>query len=252
MRLSGVACSATRIFCPSLPLEFVALVWILFCMKNTRPHPIPLGLVLGSLRSALVALAAATPLLASAQAPQTATPVPQWRSDVAALMGQVAQHKAEEAEGVRHSKWSDTGTFVRAADGDTLAVKTRQHGLVTVRVSGVDAPERDMRHAQESTKFLLTFARNAELSLRCLTIDRFGRHVCEVRKGDKDLGAGLIAAGLAWHFKRYAHEQSPANRVLYARLETEAKDKRLGLWADLDAMRPELCRQFKREGLGCQ
>jgi endonuclease YncB( thermonuclease family) len=193
--------------------------------------------------------------MAQTQAGQTApqsSPTPQWgRSDMAALMGEIAQHRREVEAGVRHSKWSDTGTYVRSADGDTLAVKTSQHGLITVRVAGVDAPERDMRFAEDSTRFLRSFVRGATLKLDCRTIDRFGRHVCEVRKGDQDLGASLVGAGLAWHFKRYAHEQSPANRELYAKLENEARAKRLGLWADLDAMKPEACRHFKREGLGC-
>jgi endonuclease YncB( thermonuclease family) len=146
---------------------------------------------------------------------------------------------------------TDTGRFVRAADGDTLTVQTDRHGLITVRLAGVDAPERDMRYAEEATRFLKAFVQSASLGLDCHSMDRYGRHVCEVRKGQQDLGAELIAAGLAWHFKRYASEQSSAHRDLYAKLETAARTKRLGLWADAQAMDPQACRKLKREGHAC-
>jgi endonuclease YncB( thermonuclease family) len=188
-------------------------------------------------------------VLAQQQAGQS----PQWtRSDMAALMGEMAQRRREDEAGVRHSKWTDTGTYVRSANGTILAVRTSQHGLITVRVAGVDVPEQDLRFAENSIRFLRSFARGATLKLDCHTIDRFGQHVCEVRKGNQDLGASLVGAGLAWHRKRYGHEQSPANRELYAKLETEARSKRLGLWADIDATQPEACRHFKSSRLGCE
>ncbi len=39
-----------------------------------------------------------------------------------------------------------------------------------------------------------------------------------------------IKAGLAWHFKRYADEQSETDRKAYAEAETTAKEAKLGLW----------------------
>lgn len=161
----------------------------------------------------------------------------------------IAQNSQREAH--TEHRWTDTGRYVRAADGDTLTVQTDRHGLVTVRLAGVDAPERDMRYAEEATRFLKAFVQSASLSLDCHSMDRYGRHVCEVRKGQQDLGAELIAAGLAWHFKRYASEQSSTHRDLYAKLETAARTKRLGLWADAQAMDPQACRKLKREGHAC-
>ncbi|MCA1851697.1 MAG: thermonuclease family protein [Beggiatoa sp.] len=37
---------------------------------------------------------------------------------------------------------------------------------------------------------------------------------------------------MAWHYKRYEREQSPEDRVAYARAEETARAERRGLWRD--------------------
>lgn len=48
----------------------------------------------------------------------------------------------------------------------------------------------------------------------------------------EDVGLEQIRRGLAWHFKRYAHEQSAADRAENAREEDEARAAHRGLWRD--------------------
>ncbi|MFQ5545797.1 MAG: thermonuclease family protein [Acidiferrobacterales bacterium] len=38
-----------------------------------------------------------------------------------------------------------------------------------------------------------------------------------------------VKAGLAWHYKKYQHEQNPEDRRPYAEAENNARDSRLGL-----------------------
>jgi endonuclease YncB( thermonuclease family) len=172
--------------------------------------------------------------------------------DMKNLLQEMSQHRKVAEAGAVWSKWTDKGTYVRAADGDTLAVRTNQHGLITVRVAGVDAPERGQDLALEAAQFLQAFARGAELTLTCSTIDKYGRHVCQVHKGQSDLGAGLIEKGLALHFKRYAHEQPAPQRELYSKLEAQAKANRLGVWSKTtDFMTPDECRKAKSQGMAC-
>ena len=53
---------------------------------------------------------------------------------------------------------------------------------------------------------------------------------------------------MAWHYKEYQREQSPADRELYARAEDEAHNARRGLWADADPIEPSAFRkEQKRE-----
>jgi endonuclease YncB( thermonuclease family) len=53
-----------------------------------------------------------------------------------------------------------------------------------------------------------------------------------------DAGLALITSGLAWHFKRYAHEQSEEERERYAFAEEEARARRAGLWRDPNPVAP--------------
>jgi endonuclease YncB( thermonuclease family) len=56
----------------------------------------------------------------------------------------------------------------------------------------------------------------------------------------KTLDAGLaqVTQGLARHFKRYAHEQSPDERERYAFAEQEARARKAGLWQEPDPVPP--------------
>lgn len=44
---------------------------------------------------------------------------------------------------------------------------------------------------------------------------------------------------MAWHYKKYEIEQSPEDRAWYSAAETKAKDAKLGLWVQGNAIRPE-------------
>jgi endonuclease YncB( thermonuclease family) len=68
--------------------------------------------------------------------------------------------------------------------------------------------------------------------------DRYGRLVGTVRLRDIDIGFEQIQAGLAWHYKRYEHEQTEEDRARYATAENEARAKRRGLWQDTEPVPP--------------
>ena len=49
-----------------------------------------------------------------------------------------------------------------------------------------------------------------------------------------DANLEQVKAGMAWHYKQYEREQSPADRSIYAQAEEKAQTAKRGLWADLD------------------
>ena len=53
-----------------------------------------------------------------------------------------------------------------------------------------------------------------------------------------DIGMARLTQGLAWQFKRYAHEQPEEQRERYGFAEYEARAKRIGLWSDPDPVPP--------------
>ena len=54
----------------------------------------------------------------------------------------------------------------------------------------------------------------------------------------RDVGLAQLDAGLAWWFRKYAHEQLPRDRVDYEAADDGAATDRIGLWQDANAMPP--------------
>jgi endonuclease YncB( thermonuclease family) len=54
----------------------------------------------------------------------------------------------------------------------------------------------------------------------------------------EDMNLHMVDRGLAWHYKRYADEQSPGDRDAYAAAEKAAKGARRGLWSDPQPIAP--------------
>lgn len=151
-----------------------------------------------------------------------------------------------------HEPWIEIGTVIKAADGDTLQVATAGHGAVTVRLAGIDAPERGQAHWRAARGWLVAATTGRAVTIGCYKRDRHGREVCRVWVGGLDVPAALVAAGLAWHYADYAAEQTPEEREAYPALEASARRDRRGLWQDPDPQRPDLCRQARRRRAGCR
>lgn len=60
----------------------------------------------------------------------------------------------------------------------------------------------------------------------------------KIRLSGIDANLAQLEAGMAWHYKAYSREQSPADRWRYAKAEERARDARQGLWADRAPMAP--------------
>ena len=126
-----------------------------------------------------------------------------------------------------------TARVVSVADGDTISVSTEDKRRVTIRLQGIDAPERTMPYSQISRRHLSELVMGKVVTFNPEKIDRHGRTVAVVRLQDgSDVCLAQIQAGLAWHFKRYALEQTPEDRAAYAAAEAIAKAARRGLWRD--------------------
>jgi len=54
----------------------------------------------------------------------------------------------------------------------------------------------------------------------------------------QDMNLRQIEGGLAWHYKKYAREQSEKDRKSYAEAEKEAQSVGIGLWQELTPIPP--------------
>lgn len=123
------------------------------------------------------------------------------------------------------------GKIVGITDGDTVTILD---GTVQrkIRLAGIDAPESHQAFGQTSKQNLskLIFGRTVMISSS--KTDRYGRLVGKIAFGNSDVNLEQIKAGLAWHYKKYANEQSLNDQAEYAEAETQARNRKLGLWGD--------------------
>jgi endonuclease YncB( thermonuclease family) len=130
------------------------------------------------------------------------------------------------------------GKVVGITDGDTLTLLDEKQTQYRIRVSGIDTPERGQTFGHVASENLAKLAFGQLAAADCQKLDRYGRWVCVVRVNGMDVGLSQIKAGLAWHYKKYANEQTPMDRELYAKAEQEAKAAGIGLWKDMDPTPP--------------
>lgn len=125
-----------------------------------------------------------------------------------------------------------TGYVVSIADGDTITVLDGSRQQHKIRLAGIDAPERRQAFGQRSREFLASLVAAQQVEVETEKTDKYGRSVGKVLLQGRDVNLAVVAAGLAWHYKEYESEQSPADRLLYSNAEQEARDLRKGLWVD--------------------
>jgi micrococcal nuclease len=89
------------------------------------------------------------------------------------------------------------------------------------------------RHSGRGAKQALArLAAGKEVTVEWKKRDRYGRIVGKVVYDGKDVDLALVREGMCWWYRKYAHEQTPADRVLYEEAETKARGNGLGLWRD--------------------
>jgi endonuclease YncB( thermonuclease family) len=117
------------------------------------------------------------------------------------------------------------GRCVSVPDGDTIVVRTPDRKRHEIRLQGIDAPEKGQRYGMMSKTNLTRLVYQKEVEVDWNKRDHYGRQVGRVYVGDID-------AGLAWVYREYLDELSPADRKLFLHAEQVAREQRLGLWRD--------------------
>jgi endonuclease YncB( thermonuclease family) len=142
-----------------------------------------------------------------------------------------------------------SGRVVAVADGDTITVLDSDKRQHRVRLAGIDAPEKAQPYGQASKHGLsdLVFGRNVDVHWS--KEDQYGRLVGNVRVADVgckaatcpkavDAGYEQLRTGLAWWFRRYAHEQPKDEVARYEAAEQSARAGKLGLWKEAAPVPP--------------
>jgi endonuclease YncB( thermonuclease family) len=122
------------------------------------------------------------------------------------------------------------GRVVAVLDGDTVTVLDQSKVQHRIRLAQIDAPEighgrnkpgQAFGNASKQSLAVLVFAK--DVRAECEANDRYGRSVCTIWLGSTDANLEQVRRGMAWVYRRYAHD------ALYYRAEEEARAAQRGL-----------------------
>ena len=128
--------------------------------------------------------------------------------------------------------------MIRVVDGDTVFVLDSNKVQHNIRMAGIDAPERGQPYSKAATKYLKSLVAGKNVCVEWYKKDKYKRLIGVVFYNNKDINYQMVTKGYAWHFKKYQKEQTPADRILYAKAETNSLLSVIGLWQEPDPITP--------------
>lgn len=130
------------------------------------------------------------------------------------------------------------GKVVDVSDGDTITVQDSRNKRHKIRLSGIDAPEKNQPFAQASKESLseLVFWRNVNVTWN--KTDGNHRIMGKVKIGKTDASLQQLKRGLAWYCKMYEKDLPQKDRRAYFLAQHEAKLKSAGLWSEPEPTAP--------------
>jgi endonuclease YncB( thermonuclease family) len=137
------------------------------------------------------------------------------------------------------------GRVVGVSDGDSVTVVDANKTQHKIRLAGIDAPEKAQAYGQKSKESLSELVFGKSVDVEWSKQDRYGRTVGKIMLGGVDICLEQVRRGMAWHYKQYQQEQSSEDRVAYAQSESQAREKKMGLWRDPAPIEPAVFRQKK-------
>lgn len=131
---------------------------------------------------------------------------------------------------------------IHVDDGDTVVARQVTGDNVKVRLANIDAPETSHGRCRAGQPFsnaatvaLKNLVLGETIQFKCSTLDRYGRHVCDLHLGRTTANVELAARGLAWANRaRPSYLRDPN----VAAAEREARAKGLGLWSNAASVPP--------------
>jgi endonuclease YncB( thermonuclease family) len=127
---------------------------------------------------------------------------------------------------------SFTGKVVRVLDGDTIEVLTDKKERIRIRLEGIDCPESGQPFSNKATKLTKELVAGKTVTVVKSGEDRYGRILGFVFVGDVNVNKELLKNGLAWHYKYFNKDEE------LARLETQARLKKIGIWSETNPLAP--------------
>ena len=124
-----------------------------------------------------------------------------------------------------------SGQVVEVTDGDTIAVLDASSTLHTVRLSGIDAPERGQPYGNASHEHLAALLAEQPVTVSGTRRDRYGRLCGTVMVKDVNASLEQVKKGMARWYRYDRRNQSRDEQTALRAAEDAARANGLGLWA---------------------
>ena len=136
-----------------------------------------------------------------------------------------------------------TGKVIAIKDGDTVVVLLDGNVQKTLRLAEVDCPESGQPFGKNAKHYTSDQVFGKTIDYWETDTDQWGRSIAKIFYDDgKYLSAEIIKAGFGWWYYRYSTDKR------LQELELSARSRKLGLWADSNAIPPWEYRKLKKQG----
>jgi endonuclease YncB( thermonuclease family) len=134
------------------------------------------------------------------------------------------------------------GKIIKIKDGDTVVVLLEGKTQETLRLADVDCPENSQAFGKNAKQFTSSQVFGKTVMFYRISKDRYKRTIAKIfYENEKYLSAEIIKAGFGWwYFKA-------SKNIELQKFQNQAKENKLGLWADDNAMSPWDFRKSKRK-----
>lgn len=131
-----------------------------------------------------------------------------------------------------------TGRVTDIASGDTITILDASGVEYKIRLSGIDAPEKQQPFGQESKKSLADLVYGKEVTVNWIKRDYHKRVVGKVMLNKTDVNLEQVKRGMAWVFKHFVNDPYSQDQADYMDAQELAEERRLGLWTQKDPIPP--------------
>ena len=139
---------------------------------------------------------------------------------------------------VSNDEYLESFKIKKVVDGDTVHV-FYQDDVYKIRLTEIDAPERDQPYGANSTKYLKGLLKEGRVDVDISGTDRYGRKLGRLYWQGLDINRELVSAGYAWVYDQYVTDNS------FYENQSKARNSKKGLWEDQNPLEPWNWRKLK-------
>ena len=139
---------------------------------------------------------------------------------------------------ISNAEYLESLKIKRVVDGDTVHV-FYQDEVYKIRLTEIDAPERDQPYGSNSTEYLKSLLKEGMVDVDISGTDRYGRKLGRLYWRGMDINRELVSAGYAWVYDQYVTDNS------FYENQSKARNSKKGLWEDQNPLEPWNWRKLK-------